>query len=147
LGRAAIHGELLKLPVERREVLSKRCRPPSQGWRTFLCNHAPDLAAMDLFVVPTIGFGLLCGFVIIRLARRHLVWINGYCKPDPQNGLRTVHITTTANRNVGGQTTSPASSQNENVTSKTIRLNLLSYIGSTRSAGQSFGVKFRPGVR
>jgi hypothetical protein len=31
----------------------KRCGPPSQGWRTFLRNHAPDIAAMDLFVVPT----------------------------------------------------------------------------------------------
>ena len=30
-----------------------------QGWRTFLHNHAPDIAAMDLFVVPTIGFNLL----------------------------------------------------------------------------------------
>src|ERR1700687_215481 len=34
----------------------KRRGPPSQGWRTFLRNHAPDIAAMDLFVVPTIGF-------------------------------------------------------------------------------------------
>src|SRR5262245_6776341 len=31
----------------------KRRGPPSQGWRTFLYNHAPDIAAMDLFVVPT----------------------------------------------------------------------------------------------
>jgi hypothetical protein len=30
-------------------------RPPSQGWRTFLRNHAPGIAAMDLFVAPTIG--------------------------------------------------------------------------------------------
>jgi hypothetical protein len=37
----------------------KRCGPPSQGWRTFLRNHAPHIAAMDLFVVPTIGFDLL----------------------------------------------------------------------------------------
>ena len=34
----------------------KRRGPPSQGWRTFLRNHAPDIAAMDLFVAPTIGF-------------------------------------------------------------------------------------------
>jgi Lipocalin-like domain len=27
----------------------KRCGPPSQGWRTFLRNHAPDITAMDLF--------------------------------------------------------------------------------------------------
>jgi hypothetical protein len=54
----------------------KRCGPPSQGWRTFLRNHAPDIAAMDLFIVPTIGFDLLYVLVIVRLARRDLVWIN-----------------------------------------------------------------------
>jgi hypothetical protein len=53
----------------------KRCGPPSQG-HTFLRNHAPNIAAMDLFVVPTIGFDLLYGLVIVRLARRELVWIN-----------------------------------------------------------------------
>jgi hypothetical protein len=31
---------------------------------------------MDLFVVPTIGFDLLYALVIVRLARRDLVWIN-----------------------------------------------------------------------
>jgi hypothetical protein len=45
----------------------KRRRPPSQGWSTFLHNHAPDIAAMDLFVVPTIDFDLLYAFVIVRL--------------------------------------------------------------------------------
>jgi hypothetical protein len=40
----------------------------SQGWRTFLHNHAPEVAAMDFFVVPTIGFDLLYAFVIVRLA-------------------------------------------------------------------------------
>jgi len=31
---------------------------------------------MDLFVVPTIGFDLLYAFVIVRIDRRDLVWIN-----------------------------------------------------------------------
>jgi hypothetical protein len=33
------------------------CRrgPLSQGWKTFLRNHAPDIGAIDLFVVPTAG--------------------------------------------------------------------------------------------
>jgi transposase InsO family protein len=31
---------------------------------------------MDLFVVPTIGFDLLYAFVIVRVARRDLVWID-----------------------------------------------------------------------
>jgi hypothetical protein len=39
--------------------------PLSQGWRTFLRNHAPEIAAMDLFVVPTVGFSLLYAFVIV----------------------------------------------------------------------------------
>ena len=54
----------------------KRRGPPNQKWRTFLRNHAPQIAAMDLFVVPTIGFDLLYALVIVRLARRDLVWIN-----------------------------------------------------------------------
>ena len=54
----------------------KRYGPPSQGWRTFLRNHAPEIAVMDLFVVPTVGFSLLYAFVIVRLDRRELVWIN-----------------------------------------------------------------------
>jgi len=45
----------------------KRRGPPSQGWPTFLRNHAPDIAAMDLFVVPTIGFDLLYACVIVSL--------------------------------------------------------------------------------
>jgi hypothetical protein len=50
--------------------------PPSTGWRTFLHNHTPDIAAMDLFVAPTIGFDLLYALVIVRLERRKLLWIN-----------------------------------------------------------------------
>jgi hypothetical protein len=38
----------------------------------FLQNYAPDIAAMDLLIVPTIGFDLLYALVIIRLQRRDL---------------------------------------------------------------------------
>jgi transposase InsO family protein len=80
-GAPRIHGELLKLGFEVAQssvarYMVKRCGPPSQGWRTFLRNHAPEIAAMDLFVVPTIGFDLLYALVIVRLVRRDLVWIN-----------------------------------------------------------------------
>jgi hypothetical protein len=54
----------------------KRRGPPSQEWRTFLRNHAPDIAAMDLFIVQTVGFHLLYAFVIVQLDRRDLAWIN-----------------------------------------------------------------------
>ena len=62
----------------------KQHRPPSQGWRTFLRNHAPDIAAMDLFVVPTIGFDLLYAFVIVGLGRRELIWINVTTNPTAE---------------------------------------------------------------
>src|SRR6267142_870056 len=54
---------------------------PARDGGPFLHNHAPDIAAMDLFVVPTIGFDLLYAFVIIRLDRRDFVWIN--VTPNP----------------------------------------------------------------
>lgn len=85
-GAPRIHGELLKLGFDIAQssvtkYMVKRRGSPGQGWRTFLCNHAPDIAAMDLFVVPTIGFRLLYGFIIIRLDRRGLVWINVTTNP------------------------------------------------------------------
>ena len=39
---------------------------------------------MDLFVVPTIGFKLLYGFVIVRVDRRDLVWINVTTNPTAE---------------------------------------------------------------
>jgi transposase InsO family protein len=88
-GAPRIHGELLKLGFEVAQssvakYMVKQRRPPSQGWRTFLQNHAPDIAAVDLFVVPTIGFGLLYAFVIVRLGRRNLVWINVTTNPTAE---------------------------------------------------------------
>jgi hypothetical protein len=63
-GAPRIHDELLKLGFQAAQssvakYMAKRRGPPSQGWCTFLRNHAPNIAAMDLFVVPTIGFKLL----------------------------------------------------------------------------------------
>jgi transposase InsO family protein len=88
-GAPRIHGELLKLGFEVAQssvakYMVKRRGPPSQGWPTFLHNHAPDIAAMDLFVVPTIGFHLLYAFVIVRLGRRDLVWINITASPTAE---------------------------------------------------------------
>src|SRR4029077_10550681 len=66
------------------KYMVKRRAPPSQGWRTFLRNHAPDIAAMDLFVVPTIDFDLIYAFIIVRLDRRDLVWINATAHPTAE---------------------------------------------------------------
>ena len=88
-GAPRIHGELLKLGFEVAQssvakYMVKRRGPPSQGWRTFLRNHAPDIAAMDLFVVLTVGFEVLYAFVIIRLDRRDLVWVNVTTSPTAE---------------------------------------------------------------
>src|SRR3984957_10053868 len=69
-GAPRIHGELLKLGVDTGQTsvakyMVKRRHPPSQGWRTFIRNHADGIAAMDLFVVPTISFRLLYGLLIM----------------------------------------------------------------------------------
>jgi transposase InsO family protein len=80
-GAPRIHGELLKLGFEvaqstvAKYMVRRQRRPPGQSWWTFLRNHAPDIAAMDLFVVPTLAFGVLYGFVIVRLDRREVVWV------------------------------------------------------------------------
>ena len=63
-GAPRIHGELLKLGIDVGQTsvakyMARRRGPPSQGWNTFLRNHADGIAAMDLFVVPTISFRLL----------------------------------------------------------------------------------------
>jgi transposase InsO family protein len=88
-GAPRIHGELRKLRLEVAQssvakYMVKRRGPPSQGWRTFLRNHAPDIAAMDLFVVPTIDFKLLYGLVVVRLDRRELVWISVTTDPTAE---------------------------------------------------------------
>jgi hypothetical protein len=88
-GAPRIHGELLKLGFQVAQssvakYMVKRRGPPSQGWCTFLRNHAPNIAAMDFFVVPTIGFKLLYAFVIVRLDRRDLVWINVTASPTAE---------------------------------------------------------------
>ena len=60
-GAPRIHGEILKLGVEIAQstvakYMVRGRRPPSQSWKTFLRNHGANIAAMDLMVVPTIGF-------------------------------------------------------------------------------------------
>jgi transposase InsO family protein len=88
-GAPRIHGELLKLGLEVAQssvakYMVKRQGPRGQGWGTFLRNHAPDIAAIDLFVVPTLGFDLLYALVIVRLDRKELVWVNVTVSPTAE---------------------------------------------------------------
>src|SRR6202011_748651 len=88
-GAPHIRGELLKLgfAVAQSTVakyMAKEGDPCGQNWGTFLRNHMPHIAAMDLLVVPTIGFVQLYVLVIVRLARREIVWINVTAHPTAE---------------------------------------------------------------
>ena len=79
-GAARIHGELLMLgfAVAQSTVSKYMVRgrtPPSQSWKTFLRNHAQAIAAIDLFVVPTLTFDRLFAFLVLGHDRRQLLWI------------------------------------------------------------------------
>jgi hypothetical protein len=80
-GAPRIHSELLMLGIEVAEstvarYMTRRQGPASQGWKTFLRNHAAGIASIDQFVVRTISFKLLYGMVILRHARRRLVSVS-----------------------------------------------------------------------
>ena len=66
------------------KYIAKRRDPPSQGWGTFLRNHADGIAAMDLFVVPTISFRLLYGLLIMGHGRRHILWFGVTAHPTAE---------------------------------------------------------------
>src|SRR6188472_2643146 len=65
-------------------IWRRRRAPPSQGWNTFLRNHADGVAAMDLFVVPTISFRLLYGLLIMGHGRRQILWFGVTAHPTAE---------------------------------------------------------------
>jgi hypothetical protein len=88
-GAPRIHGELLKLGIDVGQTtvskyMAKRRMPPAQGWKTFLRNHADGIASMDLFLVPTISFRLLYGFLILQNSRRELLWMDVTAHPSAE---------------------------------------------------------------
>jgi transposase InsO family protein len=79
-GAPRIHGELQKLGISVSQstvakYMRRYPRPPSQTWRTFLTNHASQIMAADLFVVPTVTFRLLFVLVVIAHDRRRVVHV------------------------------------------------------------------------
>jgi hypothetical protein len=88
-GAPRIHGELLKLGIDVGQTtvakyMARRRRPPSQGWSTFLRNHAEGIASMDLFVVKTVSFRLLYGLLILRHGRRQLLRLDVTAHPNAE---------------------------------------------------------------
>ena len=85
-GAPRIHGELQKLGISVShstvaKYMRRHPRPPSQTWRTFVTNHANQIMATDLFVVPTVTFRLLFVVVILAHDRRRLVHVAITCHP------------------------------------------------------------------
>jgi hypothetical protein len=88
-GAPRIHGEVLKLGIEIGQTsvakyMVRRTGPPSQGCETFLNNHADGIAAMDLFVVPTVSFRLLYGLLIMGHGRRQILWFGVISHPTAE---------------------------------------------------------------
>ncbi len=94
-GAPRIHGELLKLGIEVSEsVVSKymirQPKPPSQGWRTFLDNHARDIIATDFFPVPTATFRVLFVLVVLSHDRRKILHTNVTEHPNEEWTARQI---------------------------------------------------------
>src|SRR6266481_74035 len=88
-GLPDIDGELLKLDIDVGQTtvakyMARGRRPPSQGWKTFLDNHADGIASMDLFVVPTISFRLLYGLLLLHHDRRQILWLGVTAHPTAE---------------------------------------------------------------
>jgi putative transposase len=86
-GAPRIHGELLKLGISVSEFtvakyMRRHPRLPSQTWRTFLTNHASQIMAADLFVVPTVTFRLLFVLGILAHDRRRMVHVAVTAHPN-----------------------------------------------------------------
>src|SRR4029450_656170 len=80
-GRRRIQAELRFLGYEVAGLTvakyMRRLSPrPSSTWRTFLEAHIHDIVAVDFFVVPTLTFRLLFGFLILRHDRREVLHVN-----------------------------------------------------------------------
>jgi transposase InsO family protein len=88
-GAPRIHGELLKLGIEVAQstvakYMARSGRGRSQSWKTFLHNHSTGIGAMDLLVVPTVGFRLLFVLVILRHQRRRLISLSVTANPTAE---------------------------------------------------------------
>jgi putative transposase len=57
---------------------------PSQTWKTFLANHATQIAAIDFFTVPTLTFRNLYCFIILLHDRRKIIHFNVTAHPTAE---------------------------------------------------------------
>ena len=77
LGHAVVESTVAKYMV-------RDPKPPSQTWRTFLANHADQIAAIDFFTIPTVTFRVLYVILVLGHDRRHVVHFNVTSSPTAQ---------------------------------------------------------------
>ena len=65
-------------------------KPPSQGWRTFLENHAKEIIAADFFTVPTATFRVLFVFIVLSHDRREIIHTNVTDAPNEAWAARQI---------------------------------------------------------
>jgi hypothetical protein len=88
-GAPRIHGELLKLGINVAQSTVSVYMVPRQGrplqtWKSFLRNHAKEIASIDLFVVPTIAFRRLFVCLVLSYAEQELINIGRLLIPSPR---------------------------------------------------------------
>ncbi len=99
-GAPRIHAELTKLGFVVSEKTVSRYLPrrpvePDQvkRWVAFLRNHKDDIAAIDLFNVPTVSLRLLYGFFIIEHGRRRILHFKATCHPTAAGVIQQLRDT------------------------------------------------------
>lgn len=88
-GAPRIHGELLKLGFHvAQSTVSKYMIPrrlrPQQGWKTFLRNHAHEIAAIDMLTVWTFGCERLHALVVLGHGRRPVLYTEVTAHPTAE---------------------------------------------------------------
>jgi transposase InsO family protein len=92
-GAPRVHGELLKLGLETSEATvakyMKQRHPPSQGWKTFLLQHAKEITSVDFFSVPTATMRTLCVLLVLSHDRRKIL---GFAVTDSPTGAWAAEV-------------------------------------------------------
>jgi transposase InsO family protein len=88
-GAPRIHGELLKLgfSIAQSSVAKYMVKRPggnTQGWKTFLRNHAGEIVAIDMLTVPTLCFEQLYAFVVLGHGRRKILHVEVTHRPTAE---------------------------------------------------------------
>ena len=88
-GVPRIKSELALLGYEVAEstvfkYMYRQKKPPSQTWKTFLLNHADQIAAIDFFTMPTVTYRIFYVFIVLRHIDRKILHFNITTNPTAQ---------------------------------------------------------------